>query len=127
MSLYKVLNYAKQVLLLRIYDLAVTTPIITVHPTSVTTPVYVTVTFICTAKSSETVTIVWRKYTSILPPVARVMLMESEVNDEVTSILKIPRIVGYYAGDYYCIAYNKFGNVVSNYASLRINGGYMYK
>jgi len=50
------------------------------------------------------------------------MPMESSVPNEVISILKIPRTIGYFDGEYYCVAYNRFGNATSKYASLKING-----
>ena len=83
---------------------------------------YVTATFSCNILSSDKVTVVWRKLRSQLPTTATIMLMESGVPNQVISILKISRIIGYFDGEYYCVAFNKFGSATSKYASLKING-----
>ena len=104
------------------FNSIVTIPRITIYPASLKTPVYVTATFTCNILSSDKVTVVWKKHHSKLPTSARIMLMESSVPNEVISILKIPRTIGYFDGEYYCVAYNRFGNATSKYASLKIIG-----
>ena len=104
------------------FNSIVTVPRITSHPASLTTSVYVTATFTCNILSSDKVTVVWKRRHSKLPTSASIMPMESSVPNEVISILKIPRTIGYFDGEYYCVAYNRFGNATSKYAILKING-----
>ena len=40
----------------------------------------------------------------------------------ISSILNITKTVGYYSGQYYCVAENKFGKVISQAANLHVQG-----
>jgi len=54
-------------------------------------------------------------------PITAVVTEAKSLND-VSSILKITGVVGYYSGQYYCIAENKAGKVISQTANLRVQG-----
>ena len=47
---------------------------------------------------------------------------EEKLLNKITSILKITKAAGYYSGQYYCVAENGVGKVVSRIAKLSIQG-----
>ena len=54
-------------------------------------------------------------------PVTAEVTEEKSLN-KITSILKITKTAGYYGGQYYCVAENQDGRVVSQIANLYIQG-----
>ena len=54
-------------------------------------------------------------------PVTAEVTEEKSLN-EVSSILTITKVVGYYVGQYYCIAESEVGAVVSQTANLYVQG-----
>jgi len=106
------------------FIITVSVPIIISHPGNVTTPVHTTATFTCKVKSSTNVKITWRKHGYSFPPAARIKV--KKLRNEVISTLRITRVIGYYSGEYYCIARNKFGSVTSKSARLNIEGNFNF-
>ena len=49
-------------------------------------------------------------------------ITEGKSLNGIWSVLKITKSVGYYSGQYYCIAENKVGKVISQTASLHVQG-----
>ena len=49
-------------------------------------------------------------------------IFERKTLNGISSILNITKTVGYYSGQYYCIAENKGGNVTSQTANLHVQG-----
>jgi len=54
-------------------------------------------------------------------PITAVVTETKSLNN-VSSILKITEVVGYYSGQYYCVAENKAGKVISQIANLHVQG-----
>ena len=54
-------------------------------------------------------------------PVMAEVTEETSLN-KITSILKITKTAGYYSGQYYCVAENKVGEVISEIANLYVQG-----
>ena len=65
-------------------------------------------------------TVTWRKVDSILPITATVTNTLSL--NQVTSVLTITGVAGYYGGLYYCIAMNQVGSTPSKHAKLIVQG-----
>ena len=57
-------------------------------------------------------------------PVTAEVTEEKSLN-KITSILKITKTAGYYSGQYYCVAENQVGGVISRIANLYIQGNYI--
>ena len=74
--------------------------------------------FVCTAHGYGSIKIVWKRVNYTLPITADVT--EEESTNQFTSTLRISEIVGYYSGQYYCIAENKAGKVVSQVVNLHV-------
>ena len=51
---------------------------------------------------------------------------EERALNEISSILKITKTVGYYRGWYYCVAVNEAGKVVSQSAKLHVKGNNVF-
>ena len=72
--------------------------------------------FVCTARGYGLTKIVWKRINYTLPVTADVT--EEKSLNEISSILTISEIVGYYSGQYYCIVENKAGNITSRIVKL---------
>ena len=83
--------------------------------------VYRTVTFQCTAQGFGVSKIVWKRVKHNMPVTAKVT--EEKSLNKITSILNITKTTGYYSGQYYCVAENQAGKVVSRIANLHVQGG----
>ena len=93
-------------------------PTITKQPDDVNVTVYNSASFVCTAHGYGSIKIVWKRINYTLPITADVI--EEESLNQLTSTLRISEIVGYYSGQYYCIAENKAGKVISQVANLYV-------
>ena len=82
--------------------------------------VHDSVLFKCTAHGFGTTNIIWKRVKYNMPVTAEIT--EGKSLNEISSILKITKTVGYYSGQYYCIAENKVGNVISQTANLHVQG-----
>ena len=72
----------------------------------------------CTARAYGLIRIVWKRVNYTLPVTATVT--ERKSFNELTSTLTIFEIVGYYSGQYYCIAENEAGKVISKFVNLHV-------
>ena len=75
--------------------------------------------FRCTAHGFG-ITITWNRKEHNMPTTTTVTEMKSW--NGVTSILNIAKVIGYYKGEYYCIAKNDGGRVMSQAAKLNVTG-----
>jgi len=100
-----------------------TSPSFIKQPQNSTATICSSVTFECSVQSFGYVSVEWKKYQSVLPFTATVNNITSL--NEVTSVLTITDVAGYYRGLYYCIATNNIGTTVSNYANLYVLGTYV--
>ena len=82
--------------------------------------VYDSVLFKCTAHGFGTINIIWKRVKYNMPVTAEVT--EGKSLNGISSILKITKAAGYYSGQYYCIAENKVGKVISQIANLHVQG-----
>ena len=82
--------------------------------------VYESVSFKCTASGFGALKIVWKRVKHNMPITAEVA--EEKSLNKITSILKITKSTGYYSGQYYCVAVNEVGEVISGIANLYIQG-----
>ena len=101
-------------------SIAVLTPTILEQPSSMNISVYKSVSFKCSVQGFGVLKIVWKRVKYHMPVTAEVA--EKRSLNKVTSILKITQTTGYYSGQYYCVAENQFGEVVSQVANLYIQG-----
>ena len=62
----------------------------------------------------------WRRKKYNIPVTAKIT--EEKSLNKISSILKITKSVGYYSGQYYCVAENEVGKVVSQTATLHVQG-----
>ena len=85
--------------------------------------VYRTVSFQCTAHGFRVLKVVWKRVKYNMPVTAKVS--EEKSLNKITSILKITKATGYYSGQYYCVAENQAGKVVSRIAKLNVQGTYV--
>ena len=88
------------------------------QPDDVNVTVYKSASFSCVARGFGLVQIVWKRIKYSLPITADVTVKTS--SNEVSSTLTINKIVGYYSGQYYCVAENEAGRVTSQIASLHV-------
>ena len=101
--------------------IVVNLPVFLKHPGSATANVSTNASFSCAARGFNITDLVWRKVgLSRLPLTATTMTKWS--SNEVTSIITITNIVGYYMGKYYCKAMNKAGETSSIQAELLVQG-----
>jgi len=95
-------------------------PIFLMHPEDVIVKVYTPVVFICKVSGFGNITIDWKRIGFKLPVTSSISVIKAD--DTFTSILRITRTSGYYAGQYYCIAHNSVGKVTSQIARLFVKG-----
>ena len=101
---------------------AVSTPVISEHPHDANTTVYESVSFKCTARGFGKIKIVWKRVNHNMPETA-VPTTEEKFLNKITGILKITKTVGYYSGQYYCVAEsNRAGKSASQPANLYVQG-----
>ena len=72
----------------------------------------------CTARAYGLIRIVWKRVNYTLPVTATVT--ERKSLNKLSSTLTISEIVGYYSGQYYCIAENEVGKVISKFVNLHV-------
>ena len=82
--------------------------------------VYESVSFKCTVHGYGDLKIIWKKANHNIPVTAEVT--EEKSLNKISSILKITKSVGYYSGQYYCVAENEGGKAVSQTANLHVQG-----
>ena len=95
-------------------------PVILKQPKSVVVEANHVATFECTARSYGVVSIAWKSLNSEMPITANVAVTKSL--NEITSILRIDRTIGYYEGYYYCVIENSVGQVNSSFAYCNVTG-----
>ena len=95
-------------------------PVITKQPKSFVVEANQIATFDCTARSYGDVSVTWKRLNFELPLTANVVVTKS-VN-EITSILRIEKTIGYYEGYYYCVIENSIGQVNSSFAYCNVTG-----
>ena len=105
---------------LPIFSIAVLMPTILKQPNNMTINVYESVLFKCSASGFGILKIVWKRVKHNMPVTAEVT--EEKSLNKITSILKITKTAGYYSGQYYCVAENQVGGVISQIANLYIQG-----
>ena len=98
-------------------------PTIIRQPRSTVTEVYDDAVFECIARSYGNFNITWRRLNSELPSTANVTFIESL--NEIRSVLRIQKSIGYYKGYYYCVIRNIAGIVNSSVAYCNITGSYI--
>ena len=97
-------------------------PDIVDHPSSTIVVFYSSAQFSCTARGFRLINIVWKKAGSQrLPFTAKVTNISSDIN-EITSVLTITEIIGYYSGQYFCEVRNSAGTTTSSLATLNVSG-----
>ena len=80
--------------------------------------VYNSASFVCTARGYRLVKITWKRVNYTLPITAEVTQEESL--NQITNTLKIFEIVGYYSGQYYCVAANRDVEIASQIVNLHV-------
>ena len=100
--------------------LLVVLPTITRQPSSTVVEVNNIATFECSVRSYGTASITWKKLKSKLPATANAVVTKSL--NQITSVLRIEKTIGYYEGYYYCISENSVGQVNSSFAYCKITG-----
>ena len=100
------------------FTFAVSTPSITHQPDDVNVTVYKSALFSCVAHGFGLVQVVWKRVDYNLPITANVT--EERSLNGLSSTLKIINIVGYYSGQYYCVAENEAGKTTSQTANLHV-------
>jgi len=88
--------------------------------TAVTINILESAALYCSFRSFGNVNVKWRKEGNLLPATASERI--SKTKNVVTSELQISRAVGYYSGNYYCVADNIAGRVVSSTTYLHVEG-----
>ena len=96
-------------------------PVIVKQPRSTVAEIYNVAIFECTGRSYGSVSITWRRRNSNLPLTANVSTVTKSLN-EIKSILRIEKSIGYYKGYYYCVIKNIAGTVSSTFAYCNITG-----
>ena len=82
--------------------------------------VYKSVLFKCSASGFGVLKIFWKRIEHNMPLTAK--MAEKKSLNKITSILKITKTAGYYSGQYYCVAENEAGEVISRTARLHVQG-----
>ena len=98
-------------------------PTIIKQPNPTVTEVYDVATFECKARSYGIVSISWQRLNSELPVTANITVTKSL--NEIKSVLRIEKSIGYYKGYYYCVIENKAGIVNSTVVYCNITGTYV--
>ena len=83
---------------------------------------YESVSLKCTAHGYGVIKLVWKRVEHNMP-ITAVVTEETSLNG-ISSILEITNTVGYYSGQYFCVAENEIGTVVSQTANLYVEGDY---
>ena len=92
------------------------------HPTASTVTYFGSVQFNCFIRSYDLNSVIWKKVGSQkLPFTVSVTNTSSNIN-EITSVLTITEVIGYYSGQYFCEAKNSAGTATSSPATLNVNG-----
>ena len=104
--------------------IAVMLPKILVQPNDENVGVYGSAFFKCTAQGFG-ISITWKRIKYNMPVTAKVS--EMRLWNRTESILIIAKVVGYYKGEYYCVAENEGGIVISQAAKLIVKGKYTLK
>ena len=112
-------------LLIFMFHNIVSSPIIIQQPDDVNATVHVCnfALFTCAARGFGVIKVTWKRVNYTLPITADITV-EKSLN-EVSSTLKITKIVGYYSGQYYCVAENEAGKITSQIASFHIQSNIM--
>ena len=97
----------------------VSPPDILNHPTASTVAFYSNVQFRCVARGYGLVSIVWKKTGSQRLPFTARVTNTTDVN-EITSVLTITEVIGYYSGQYLCETKNSAGTIASSPATLYV-------
>ena len=106
-----------------IFYFTVSTPVISEQPRDANAMVYESVSFKCTARGFGKIKIVWKRVNHNMPETALPPVETEKFFNEITSILKITKTVGYYSGQYYCVAEsNEAGRSASQPANLYVQG-----
>ena len=95
-------------------------PIISKQPNHVNANVLSSVSFNCAANAYGELNIAWKRFKYNMPVTAEVT--EEKSLNEIASILKFTNTIGYYSGQYYCVAENEAGTAISQTANLNIQG-----
>ena len=95
-------------------------PTITIQPNNENITLNKSVSFKCIVRGFGVLKIVWKRVKHDMPITAEVT--EKMTINKITSILKITKTAGYYSGQYYCVAENEAGEVVSLTANLHVQG-----
>ena len=95
-------------------------PVILKQPKSVVVEANHVATFECTARGYGVLSITWKTLNSEMPMTANVAVTKSL--NEITSILRIDRTIGYYEGYCYCVIENSVGQVNSSFAYCNVTG-----
>ena len=104
--------------------LLVVLPTITRQPSSTVVEANNIATFECSARSYGTASITWKKLKSKLPATANAMV--TKTLNQITSVLRIEKTIGYYEGYYYCVSENSVGQVNSSFAYCKITGTILF-
>ena len=94
------------------------TPRITKQPDNVNVNLYKSDSFMCSAHGFGLLKILWKRINYTLPATATIT--EEKSLNELSSTLKIFEAIGYYSGQYCCVAENVAGNVTSCTAKLHV-------
>ena len=102
------------------FSIVVSLPTISEQPNDMNITVYESVSFKCIAHGYGDIKIMWRRNKYNVPATAEVT--EEKSLNAISSDLKVTKTVGYYSGQYYCIAENEAGKVFSPTANLHVQG-----
>ena len=100
------------------FSFAVSAPQIMSQPDDVNVTAYSSASFTCSACGFGFIKITWKRINYGLPITANVT--EERTLNELSSILQITKIIGYYSGQYYCVAENEAGTATSQNANLYV-------
>ena len=107
------------------FTFTVSLPRITQQPDDVNvTTTCNSVSFVCTASGFGSIKIAWKRINYTLPITADVT--EQKSLNELSSTLTISEIVGYYSGQYYCVAENEVGKISSQIVNLHVKTSKIY-
>ena len=95
-------------------------PTISEQPKDMNISFYESVSFKCIANGFGVLKIVWKRVKHNMP--VTVEVTEETSLNKISSILKITKTAGYYSGQYYCVAENKIGEVISEIVNLYVQG-----